>query len=192
MDLKLLNWGIRRKHAKLPPLWLFTDEDRLADPIRAVRRLPPGRAGVVLRHDRDPARRQLAWDLARICKTRRLSLVVAADLRLAGALKAGVHLRGGRWPRGGRPSGLVTSSAHSVHQLRRAQGAGANIVFLSPAFATASHPGAPALGPLRWAAIARRGRPDGCVAALGGINGATVKQLPARLCQAIGAIEALA
>jgi thiamine-phosphate pyrophosphorylase len=197
-------------------LWLFTDEQRLADPRFSVACLPRGRAGVVLRHDSDPARRALGEDLARICRARRLVLVVAGDVRLAADLRAGVHLRGGRWFGPLRRAGVVTSSAHSIPDLRRARAAGADLVFLSPAFPTASHAGAPGLGPLRWARMAGFGLgrlpagtaetegiraggsatrirrlPDSGVAALGGMDGQTVKRLPVRLLRAVGAIGAL-
>jgi thiamine-phosphate pyrophosphorylase len=175
----------------LPPLWLFTDARRLRDPRAAVARLPRGLAGVVLRHDGEADRAALGRDLARICRARRLALVVAGDVRLAAALRAGVHLRAGRWPGRIRMShGPLTSSAHNVPELRRARRAGADLAFLSPAFATASHAAASGLGALRWAALARRaGLP---VAALGGIDGDTVRRLPHRLCAAAGAIGALA
>lgn len=194
MDLKLLAWGLRRRAGPLPRLWLFTDERRLPDPRASVARLPRGRAGVVLRHDHDAARRLLALDLTRICRVRRLVLVVAGDVRLAAAVGAGVHLRGGRWPGVFRRRGVVTSSAHSLADLRRARAAGAGLVFLSPAFSTASHAGAAGLGPLRWAAIARqatRWRTDIGIAALGGVDGRTIGRLPARLFHAVGAIAAL-
>lgn len=194
MDLKLLAWGLRRRTGPLPRLWLFTDDRRLPDPIASVARLPRGRAGVVLRHDADVARTLLAVDLARICRDRRLVLVVAGDVRLAAAVSAGVHLRGGRWPGVIRCHGVVTSSAHSVAELRRARAAGAGLVFLSPAFATASHAGAAGLGALRWAAMARTARRSGvdvAIAALGGVDGRTVGRLPAELLQAVGAIGAL-
>jgi thiamine-phosphate pyrophosphorylase len=145
---------------------------------------------VVLRNDADLGRRALGRDLARICRQRRLMLVVAGDARLAAALKAGIHLRGGRWPGPIRPPGLATSSAHSVAELRRAARAGARLIFLSPAFPTASHAGAPGLGPSRWAAMARRS-PGVRIAALGGVDGASVKRLPAGICAAVGAIGAL-
>jgi thiamine-phosphate pyrophosphorylase len=193
MDLKLLAWGLHRGPAPLPRLWLFTDDQRLPDPRASVAALPRGRAGVVLRHDKDPKRAGLGRDIARICRTRRLTLVVAGDARLAAALKAGVHLRGGYWPGPIRPHGVTTSSAHSIQDLLRARRSGAALVFLSPAFSTASHAGAPGLGPLRWAAMARRHAPSSAVlAALGGVDGGTVKRLPARLFRAVGAIGALA
>jgi thiamine-phosphate pyrophosphorylase len=195
MDQKLLAWGMRGRVATVPRLWFFTDQGRLPDPRASVGRLPRGRAGVVLRHDLDPGRAALGRQLAVICRARRLVLVVAGDVRLAAALRAGVHLRGGRWPGPLRRGGMVTSSAHSIPDLRRARASGAMLVFLSPAFATASHAGAGGLGPLRWAAMARTadsGAADIGIAALGGVDGRTVTRLPVRLVDAVGAIGALA
>jgi thiamine-phosphate pyrophosphorylase len=200
MDAKLLAWaravaGRRGGRPGLPPLWLFTDARRVADPRPVVARLPKGLAGVVLRHDGEPGRAALGRDLARLCRARRLRLVVAGDPGLAAALGAGVHLRGGRWPAGApvlarrRVGALVTSSAHGVAELRRAARAGADLAFLSPAFATGSHPNARVLGSLRWGRFARGA--GLAVAALGGIGGATVRRLPRGLCRAVGAIEAL-
>lgn len=183
----------RRPGPPLPVLWLFTDAERLPDPRPAAAALPRGLAGVVLRHDRHPARAAIGRDLARICRMRRLALVVAGDARLAGALRAGVHLREGRWPsvlRVRRAAGrLVTSSAHGGVGLRRAWRAGATLAFLSPVFPTASHPGAPTLGVLRWARAARQVPLP--VAALGGVSAGTVRRLPRGLCRAVGGIGAM-
>jgi len=214
MDAKLLAWGravasrgasrARRrsgypsqdlipmppKAARIPPLWLFTDSKRLADPRAAVARLPRGLAGVVFRHDDHPQRARMGHDLARICRARRLVLVVAGDVRLAAALRAGVHLRGGNWPGRLRVKGFVTSSAHCFTDLRRAARAGAGLAFLAPVFATASHPGAASLGPGRWSGLARKAPIE--VAALGGIDGSSIRRLPRDLCHAVGAIGALA
>jgi thiamine-phosphate pyrophosphorylase len=197
MDARLVAWAravkSRHRHARrpCPVLWLFTDERRLPDPRPSVARLPPGLAGVVLRHDGDPHRAVLGRDLARICRARRLALVVAGDVRLAAALGAGVHLRGGRWPGHARiRRGWLTSSAHARAELRRAYRAGADLVFLSPAFPTRSHPDAPGLGPARWSRLAHRANVS--VAALGGTTHLTVRRLPRRLCRAVGAIDALA
>lgn len=183
MDARLLSWAravkARQRPKGLPVLWLFTDPQRLPNPRQAVAALPRGLCGVVFRHD-DVA---LGQDLARICRARRNALVVAGNWRLAAALRAGVHLRRGM---GAGRGGLVTSSAHNRIELARARRSGAALIFLSPLFATASHAGAPGLGVTRWAALARGGK----VAALGGIDGATVRRLP-RSCRAVGAIGAL-
>jgi thiamine-phosphate pyrophosphorylase len=195
-DTRLIAWATAAaaRHGpsrRLPVLWLFTDARRLPDPRPVVARLPRGLAGVVLRHDGEPERAALGRDLARICRTRHLALVVAGDVRLAAALGAGVHLRAGRWPSVVRRRGcLITSSAHGPADLRCTRLAGAELAFLSPVFATASHPGAPALGPVRWVRWARTASLP--VAALGGIDGASVRRLSLRHCQAVGAIGALA
>jgi thiamine-phosphate pyrophosphorylase len=194
LDHRLLDWGSRDRQSRVPRLWLFTDETRLPDPRGAVKRLPVGRAGVVLRHDADPERATLGRDLARICRARRLLLVVAGDVQLACALRAGVHLRGGRWPGVVRSRGFVTSSAHSIPELRRAARAGAKLAFLSPVYPTASHQSAAALGPLRWGHMAVRlggALRSMRLAALGGMDGQNVRRLPSRTCQAVGAIGAL-
>jgi len=165
--MRLVAWAravkSRQRHhgrgAGLPVLWLFTDAARLPDPRATAARLPKGLSGIVLRHDGAPGRKALGRDLARICRERRLMLVVAGDARLAARLHAGLHLRRGRRPRAGiRPGGLVTSSAHSIGELARARRAGAALVFLSPVFPTLSHTGVPALGPVRWARMARHGK----------------------------------
>jgi thiamine-phosphate pyrophosphorylase len=189
---RLLNWAraAARRSAPLPPLWLFTDYRRLRDPRPAIARLPRGLAGVVFRHDEDPDRAALGQAVAQICRDRRLVLVVAGDTRLAAALHAGCHLREGR--RSGHVAlrrGPITSSAHRAADIVRARLAGANLVFLSPVFPTASHPDARTLGALRWSRLAAcAGVP---MAALGGIDGRSAYRLPRRYCHALGAIGAM-
>lgn len=192
MDAKLLAWGHAAAHRRTrpPTLWLFTDTQRLPDPLASISRLPRGRAGVVFRHDEHPDRAALGLAVARICRQRRLCLVVAGDVRLAAQCHAGMHLRAGRWPGVSRVRGFRTSSAHNRADLVRAAKAGADLVFLSPAFATASHPGAAGLGASRWSSLA--GKAHVAVAALGGIDGGSIRRLPRRYCLAIGAIGALA
>ncbi len=164
-------------------MWLFTDVARGGDLLAAVNALPKGLCGVVFRHDGVRARGALARMVWQICRIRRLAMVVAGEpLPFAGP---GVHLRDGR---GRRTAGLRTGSAHGVAALTRAFRNGADIVFLSPAFPTASHPGQPGLGALRWASGAQRHR--GAVYALGGVDGWTAKRLPAWVGGA-GAIGAL-
>lgn len=196
MDRKLADWGRAmrgRRRSRLPALWLFTDEMRLPDPLPAVAGLPRG-TGVVFRHDSATHRAALGKAVARLCRARSLALVVAGDARLAAALGAGLHVREGRRALSRfalrRRRAVLTSSAHDTVSLRRAARAGAALVFLSPVFRTESHPGQPALGPIRWNLIARHAKT--AVAALGGIDGGNVRRLSTRACAATGAIAALA
>lgn len=161
------------RSGRAPRLVLLTDP-RITDPVALARRLPPG-AAVVLRHYGAPDREALGRGLARICRERRLLLLVAGDLRLAVALRAqGLHLPEGM----SRPHawrGLVSAAAHSRAALVRAKAQGADWVLLSPVFPTASHPGARSLGVLRFAALS--GRTSLPVLALGGVNLRTVRGL---------------
>ena len=191
---KLVGWARAvkaRRRAALPVLWLFTDARRLPDPLPAARGLPPGLGGVVYRPEgvADPV--ALGRALARLCRARRLALVVAGDPHLAARLGAGTHRRGGRpaVPAPLRRCGaLVTASAHDRAELWRGCHYRADLVFLSPLFPTASHPGARALGACRWASLARSVRTP--VAALGGISDRLARALPRR-CAAAGAITGL-
>ena len=166
----------------LPPLILMTDADRLPDPAAAVARLPRGSA-VILRHYGVPGRDALARDLVALCRGRHIRVLIAADARLARAVGAdGLHLpeamarRGpGIWQRWRRPDWIVTAAAHSRAALFRAARAGADAALLSPVFWTASHPLAPALGPLRFAAWCRSSPLP--VYALGGISARTARRL---------------
>jgi len=184
MDEKLAAWGRavkQRNRSALPTLWYFTDAARGGDPLRVVATLPSCLSGVVFRHQ-DAT---LGKALARLCRARRIALVVAGDARLAAMLRVGVHLRGGAWPGLMRVKGLRTASAHNQAQCVKARRAGADIIFLSPAFRTQSHPGAAALG---WGWM-RLARPPGRFYALGGVTGGNVRGLGSR-CQGAGVITA--
>ena len=124
----------------------MTDE-RLGDGLwRAVWRLPRG-GGIVFRHHATaPAeRRRLFARLLRIARVRGLVLVRAGDVAMRGEM--GVH--------GGRGAGLVTWAVHDRREAAAARRARADVAFVSPVFATRSHPGAPVLGVRRAAALAR-------------------------------------
>lgn len=167
----------QRLAAALPPLILMTDDERLPDPVAAVRALPRG--SMVIVRSRQPAQRVvLAKALLPLARHRDLMLLVAGDAPLALSLGAdGVHLPEARI---GEAAGvkarhpmLVTASAHSLAALRRA--AFVDALLLSPVFPTASHPGRVALGPLRANLLARLApRP---VYALGGVTAQNAARL---------------
>jgi thiamine-phosphate pyrophosphorylase len=170
----------KRGCGQLPSLWVFADAARFADPSTTLALLPPGLCGLVLRPPMAP---EFAEKLARAARARRIK-TVSAGIKLPGYLQIGTHLRLGRGE--GRPAQkFTTASAHNALELRRARRIGVSLVFLSPLFATLSHPGATPLGPRRWTALARAARLP--VAALGGI--ASAKNLP-RLAAGLGAIGA--
>jgi thiamine-phosphate pyrophosphorylase len=179
----------------LPPLWFMTDRARVADPLAVAARLPKG-AGVILRDYDAPDRASIAAALADVCRRRSLLFLVAGDERLAAEAGAdGVHLP--EWQAGKiaavkdrHPLWLVTAAAHGFVALRRTAMGGADAAFLSPVFPTKSHPGAPHLGAVRFAALVRSA--DMPVYALGGVDAENVARLrPAGIAgiAAIGAVS---
>jgi thiamine-phosphate pyrophosphorylase len=135
----------------------------------ALERLPRG-AGVVFRHYQlSPAERlELFARVRRVARRRRLVLLVAgaplrgADGRHGGGTGVGMH-------------GLTTRAVHHRRDLVAAGRARVDAVFASPVFATRSHPGAPALGRVRFGLLIRgAGVP---VIALGGMDARRARSL---------------
>lgn len=153
---------MRPRHP-VPTRWLFVD-DRLGDELwRALRRLPPG-SGVVFRA-RDAAGEARYARVRRIARARRLVLLSAGKQR-PGA--AGVH--------NGKGQGWQSRSVHNAHQLAAARKNKADIIFVSPVFATRSHPGTAVLGPRGFARLARGATVP--VIALGGMSERRWRRLP--------------
>lgn len=169
----------------------MTDDARLPDPVAAAKALP--RFSVVILRAQDPAkRRALARKLRPVARAKGLFLLIAGDVALARQIGAdGVHLPQARIGEAAairaRSRLVVTASAHSLRPVLKAQALDALI--LSAVFPTASHPGKPALGPVRAAAMAKLfPRP---VYGLGGIAAGNAGRL-AGFCgiAAIGALKA--
>ncbi|SOB80413.1 thiamine-phosphate pyrophosphorylase [Sphingomonas guangdongensis] len=147
----------------VPRRWLFVD-DRLGNGLWcALRRLPPG-SGVVFRA-RDRAGEARYVRVRRIARARRLVLL-SADSKRAGA--AGVH--------NGLGPGLRSRSVHDRRELLAARRAIADLIFVSPVFATRSHPEAAVLGPHGFAWLARGSAIP--VIALGGMTERRWRRLP--------------
>ena len=149
----------KRHSPKLPRLWLMSDARMGAGFIPALRALPKG-SGVVFRHYElgQAERRALVEKVRRTASARRLMLVVAG--------KGGQH---------GRHRGAITAPVHSIPERIAAERAGVKLLFVSPVFATNSHPGAKALGRVRCGMMVRGAKAP--VIVLGGMNSARARSL---------------
>ncbi len=161
---------------QLPSRWYLTDARRTPDPLTAIGRLRPG-DGVIFRHYEAPNRGELAGRVATLCRRRGLILLIAGDSALARRVGAdGVHLPEYQLE---RPTNgavrFLTAAAHSRRALMRAWRLGVDAALVSPVFATASHPGAPALGLHRFARLIAG--IDLPIYALGGVDAETGKRL---------------
>lgn len=164
----------------------MTDE-RLGDLLAVVAMLPRG-SGVVFRHYSLPPRqrRALFVQVRRIAMRRQLTLVVAGpDRRLRGAgLHGGWHGRSGK-----HRGGLRTVPVHDAREMTLARRLRADLVFVSPVFATRSHPGARPLGVVRLGLMlgAMRTR----AVALGGMDAARWRRVRVLKLHGWAAIDAL-
>ena len=172
--------NLRHGAVGVPALVLMTDDTRRADWVEAATALPQGSC-VIVRHRDASAREALALALRRVCRGRRLKLLIADDPALAVRVRAdGVHMPQVRLRllaglRARYPRWLLTAAAHDAAAVTAAAGGGADAIFVSPVFATASHPGAQVLGAVGFAALVARA----CVPvlALGGIDGGSIQRL---------------
>jgi thiamine-phosphate pyrophosphorylase len=152
-------------------LVLMTDDVRLADPLAAARALPRGSMVVVRSRTRlEPLGRAL---LKMGC-----TVLIAGDPLLAARLGAhGFHLPQARageaayW-RARFADMVITASAHSLRALSRDH---VDAIFLSPVFATESHPERTPLTAVRANLMARQARVP--VYALGGIDARNAARL---------------
>jgi thiamine-phosphate pyrophosphorylase len=178
----------------LPRLFFFTDPARTPDPEAVVARLPRG-AGVVYRAFGDPDAVAKGRDLVRAARRRGLLVLAGADAGLAAQIGAdGVHLPQrravlARAIKRSRPTWIVTAAAHSEMAIVRAGRCGADAVFVSAVFASASPSAGRPIGPLRFASLTARARLP--VFALGGVSGEAARRLTHTGAAGVAAVEAL-
>ena len=152
----------------LPLFWLLSDRRNDAGIETALQSLPTG-SGFVFRHYHlDPDTRRARFDeLAAIAHQCGHTVVLSGDDDWG----ADGHYGSATRPR----DGLFLATAHNEDELAAAVAAGAEGIFLSPVFATASHPGAKTLGIDAFHALARQSPVP--VIALGGMTHERAREL---------------
>jgi len=183
--------SLKRQSSVTAPFSLafLTDQKRAPQAQQIAGALPRG-AAVILRDYGHKRRAKLAAQLKSICAARGLFLLIGADLALAEDIGAdGVHFPS--WYEGARnvpPGTIKTAACHSAADLNGIKTEDIDVVLLSPAFPTASHLGAPALGADNFRRLASLSpRP---VLALGGVNENNAEQLSGANVAGIAAIGA--
>ncbi len=159
--------GASQSPSQLPRIWLMTDlrfGDRL---LSAVQALPFG-SGVVFRHYQLPAeqRQRLFFAVRKICRRRGHILVLAAPPNNARHWDYdGLHNQPGK-----KRTHLHSASVHSVNEQKIAMRHRVHLVFISPIFATKSHPDARGMGPLGIKKITNNRQRNVTIIALGGMT----------------------
>ncbi len=158
----------------LPTTWLMTDE-RMGDSLFAAIGRLPGGSGIVFRHYGLPeAERHALFDRVRGAARGHL-LLLAGPAALAASWGAdGSH---GGSHGGGPGDGLRSAPVHDLAEIRAAERDGVDLLFLSPVFATRSHPDARPLGLEGFSELVRETRLP--VIALGGMDAARARETAA-------------
>jgi thiamine-phosphate pyrophosphorylase len=158
-----------RHRQPLPKIWLMTDP-RLGDVIPVIAQLPR-RSGIVFRHY-GVANRRLLFRSVRSAARKGNHVLILADTpqraRTWGA--DGAHNRSTL-----RSCGLRTMAVHNAREAMLAKRMRADLVFVSPVFATRSHPGSRTLGRTKLGLVARGQK----TIALGGMTAKRFKSLVA-------------
>lgn len=163
-----------RRRQPLPRIWLMTDE-RLPDLFAAIAALPP-RSGIVFRHYSLALRqrRALFEQVARKARAARHMLLLAGPPALARQWGAdGAHDRSLRVS-----LGIRAAAVHSSRERIAARRCRADLIFVSPVYATRSHQGARPLG--RRGARQIAGADWTRTVLLGGMDAARFRKLGSR------------
>ena len=170
------------KKRRVPKIWLMTDQ-RMGDGLQAaVRKLPVG-SGIVFRHYQLGPEQRLALfqQLQRLCRRRGHFLLLAGpDDWSADGVHGRVRFR---------PTQILTMPVHSLREIRQAQHLQADLMFLSPVFATRSHPKARGLGVMQFSRLAQLAG-SAKVIALGGMTRNKAQALTKRVAYGWAGIDA--
>ena len=177
----------------------FTDQKRCGDLGEIIKNLPKNSAVIFREYDLSKEKRQvLALEIFAICKKFGHKFLVAKDLKLAQEIGAnGLHfsdLDAGSNATFKAPENfknnrkfIISLACHSLKSTLKAQKSIADLIFLSPIFATKSHLNAKKLGLKTLAKACRSSQKPIC--ALGGINENNISSVRKSKACGIGGID---
>ena len=166
---------MRTRQSPLPLLWLLSDERNEAVLEEALARLPRG-SGFVYRHYHLGERERQArfYSLSAVARSCGHTVVLSGPGALAREWGAdGIYGASGN--PGSEADLLQLATAHDAAEVQAACEAGAHGIFLSPVFATRSHPGGATLGAMGFHVLAQQSPVP--VIALGGMTADRARML---------------
>lgn len=196
LRLKSSGWG-RSSKTPLPfcLVWFSDEHDPLL--LQKLERLPTvknNQIAFIFRHYNTPNRVPLGRRFQQMCQARHIDFLWALDQQGVPPLPFdGIHLpercqQEIKNIRRQIPDKIISTSCHSIQSVHDAEVAMADLAFLSPVFATRSHPQARPISIADFQKACRN--VDMPVFALGGINLKTLPLLTNSGAQGIGAISA--
>ena len=168
----------------LPLTFALIEAHRLVHSQAALRWLAalPPHCGVLIRRAERCKNARALHALVRAARAERRCVLIGGDWRLAWQLGAGAHFSEAALRRMGRqrPRQPASAAVHSHAALQRALRQNVALIFVSPVFATLTHPHARPLGALRfaqWAQHLTRRAHAPALYALGGMNAKNWRRL---------------
>ena len=176
-------WGAKKKIKRLrakpsmPSLFFLSDDVRVKNPLEVIAGLPHN-CGIIIRDYKNLNRETLIKTVIKSTKNTKHRLFIS-NIDRYGCCNAEL---GEHWPQAGRASQrkkhrhqLITSSAHNLSEVGRANRLNVDGVLVSPLFSTPSHPNSKALNIHRFVRLARLAKPY--VYALGGVNRKSMRRI---------------
>lgn len=187
MNQKILfeikKFEIKSKKSGLPSSVFFSDRKRISNLEATIKSLPKNSAIIIREYDLDKKDREIfARKIAALARPRSLKIIVGKDIALAKKIKAdGVHFSDfDSLPiqflqkKNFAKKFIFSFACHSFKSVLLAQKLEADMVFISPAFATQSHLNTQTLGIKNLAKISLKTKSPSYLSlpvyALGGIN----------------------
>ena len=172
---------VYKRHNSLPRVLFLSDEGRIKDPYKIIKAMPQN-SGIILRDYNNPARQELINTITQMAEKHRLTLFIANNGEANNSYKGVKHHHHQHWPNSGRAGQrrggryqLITTSAHNLADVGRANRLNVDAIFISPVFNTKSHPEKKPLNIHKFARLAKMVKMP--VYALGGINSKTARPI---------------
>jgi len=180
------------------PPFFFTDLSKVCDYEKIIEKLPKNSAIIIREYNLDKNSREIfARRISQLARAKSLKIIVGKDFDLAKKIKAhGVHFSDHdklplKFLKKNQPKNFIFSFAcHNLKSFLKAQKLRPDVIFISPIFATTSHPNGKNIGIRNLSKIIRNHKnKKQILVALGGINSHNIKMLCKLKINGFGAID---
>ena len=185
---KLLDYSkqVKTKNYKLPKIIIIFN-DNVFNRNKFSNLKIPKKSAILLRAYKLKNRKKIAKQLLKFCRMKKIKLLIGSDIKLAKDINAdGVHFpeymikkKKIKWDifkkTKLKKDWIVTTAAHNIQTLKKAENFDIDAALLSPVFNSKSHPNTKSLGINKFSKILKKTNLP--IYALGGINIKNIKSL---------------
>ena len=180
-------------HSFLKPPVFFTDRKKVEDFAKIIAKLPENSSIIIREYDLDQKNREIfAKKIIDLIGLKPIKIIIGKDIELAKKLKAdGIHFSDfDQIPKDFAKENFIFSfAAHSEESIEKALKLKADLIFISPAFASSSHKDIEPLGEEKLRKIAVKYKNLDYLYPLGGINSGNISIIKKLGFASFGAID---